>query len=148
MIITILLIALFLSFFIHILSLINFITKKSNTAIKVFVSTTLTNVMIAGACIVILISNPAVMNEVDVIKVTWILSGIIMFVAFILQIRVFIKIYQRAQDPENYHLSYFGKKVLHSTVISKIDLMAFFGTIPFLLIAGAYFIAKLINYLR
>ena len=148
MIITLLLIALFISFSIHIIALINFITKKSNTAINVFVSTTMSNVMIAGGCIVVIISSPEILREVDVLKVAWILSGIIMFVAFAAQIRVFFKIYKRAKDPANYHVNYFGKKVLHSTVISKFDMMIFFGSMPFLLIAGAYFIAKLINYLR
>jgi len=88
------------------------------------------------------------MSEVDVIRVAWILSGIIMFIALSVKIRIFIKIYQRSKDPANYHTNYFGKKVLHSTVVSKFDLMIFFGTMPFSLIAGAYFIAKLINYLR
>jgi hypothetical protein len=148
MIITILLIALFLSFAIHILSLINFVTKKSDTAIKVFVATTMSNVMIAGACIIVIISRPETLHEVDVIKVAWILSGIIMFIALTLKIRIFIKIYKRSKDPNNYHVNYFGKKVLHSTVISKFDLMIFFGAMPFLLISGAYFIGKLINYLR
>jgi hypothetical protein len=148
MIITLLLIALFLSFSIHIIALINFVTKKSDTAIKVFVSTTMSNVMIAGTCIVVIISRPEILREVDVIKVAWILSGIIMFVALAVQIRVFIKIYKRSKDPANYHVNYFGKKVLHSTVVSKFDMMIFFGAMPFLLIAGAYFIAKLINYLR
>ena len=148
MIITILLIALFLSFSIHIFSLFVFVTKKADSAIKVFVATTMSNVMIAGACIVVLISNPRILKEVDVIKVAWVLSGIIMLIALIIQIRIFIKIYKRSKDPENYHVNYFGKKVLHSTVISKMDFLVFLGAIPFLLMAGAYFIAKLINYLR
>ncbi|MCL2154731.1 MAG: hypothetical protein FWH53_03600, partial [Leptospirales bacterium] len=117
MIITILLIALFLSFSIHIFSLFVFVTKKADSAIKVFVATTMSNVMIAGACIVVLISNPRILKEVDVIKVAWVLSGIIMLIALIIQIRIFIKIYKRSKDPENYHVNYFGKKVLHSTVI-------------------------------
>ena len=148
MIITLLLIALFLSFAVHIFSLFVFVTKKANSAIYVFISTTMTNVMIAGACIVIIISNPKILTEVDVIRVAWILSGIIMFIALIIKIRIFIKIYQRSKDPANYHTNYFGKKVLHSTVISKMDFLVFFGTMPFLVMAGAYFIAKLIKYLR
>ena len=148
MIITLLLIALFISFSIHIIALINYITKKSNTAIKVFVSTTMTNVMIAGVCIVMILSRPEILREVDVIKVAWILSGLIMFIALTVQIRVFIKIYRTSKDPANYHINYFGKKVLHSSVLSKFDIMIFFGAMPFLLIAGAYFIAKLITYFR
>ena len=148
MIITILLIALFISFSIHIFSLFTFITKKSDSAIYVFVATTMSNVMIAGGCIVVTISNPGMLTEVDVLKVAWILSGIIMFIALGIKVRIFIRIYKRAKDPANYHVNYFGKKVLHSTVVSKLDFMIFFGTIPFTLIAGAYFIAKLINYLR
>jgi hypothetical protein len=148
MIITILLIALFISFSIHIFSLFNFVTKKSETAIKIFIVTTMSNVSIAGACIVIILYSPEVLQEVDVAKITWTFTGIIMLIALTIKIRIFIRIYKRAKDPENYHINYFGKKVLHSTVINKLDLIAFFGTIPFLLIAGAYFIAKLINYLK
>jgi hypothetical protein len=71
-----------------------------------------------------------------------------MFIALFLKIRIFYRIYKRSKDPNNYHVNYFGKKVLHSTVISRFDLLIFFGAMPFLLIAGAYFIAKLIIYLR
>jgi len=148
MVITLLLIALFISFSIHILSLINYITKKSDTGIKIFVSTAMSNVIIAVVCIVVMVCRPDILHEVDVIKVTWILSGIMMFAALCVKIRVFVKIYKRSKDPEHYHTNYFGRKVLHSTVISKFDIMIFFVAMPFLLIAGAYFIAKLINYIR
>ena len=148
MIIIALLIALFISFSIHIYSLFSLLTKKSDSAIKIFVSTTISNVMIAVACIFVIKSCPEILSEVDVIKITWIFSGIIMLITLSIQIKIFIKIYTNSKNPENYHLNYFGKKVLHSTVISKLDMMIFFGAMPFLLIAGAYFIAKLINYLR
>jgi len=148
MIISGLLIALFLSFALHIYSLFTFIKKKSNVGFKIFVSTTMSNVMIAGTSIVVMISNPEILTEVDVIKVTWVLSGIIMLIALIIQIIIFVRIYKRSKDPANYHTNYFGRKVLHSSVVSRLDLLVFFGTMPFLIMGGAYFIAKLINYLR
>ena len=148
MLITVLIIALFVSFALHIFALFIYVTKKADIGFKIFVITTMTNVTFAGSSILVLMSNPKILAEVDVIKVIWVLSGIIMLIAFIIQVRVFINVYKNSKDPKNYHINYFGKKVLHSSVVGRLDLLIFFGTMPFLVMAGAYFIAKLINYLR
>ena len=91
-------------------------------------------------------SRPDLLFQVDVPKLLWIISGFIMVVTLMVKIKIFIRIYRKAQDPDNYHINFFGKKVLHSSVVSRIELAIFFGTIPFFLMSGAYFIARLVNF--
>jgi hypothetical protein len=146
MIITLLLIALFLSFLGHIYSLVTYVTTRSERSLRAFVKTTMSNIMIAGACIVLFMSRPDLLFRVDVPKLLWVMSGFIMLVTLWVKIKIFIRIYRKAQDPENYHINFFGKKVLHSSVVSRIELAVFFGTIPFFLMSGAYFIARLVNF--
>lgn len=146
MIITVLLIALFLSFLGHIFSLVTYVTRKSERSLRTFIKTTISNVMLAGTCIVLFMSRPDLMYEVDVQKLVWLMSGFIMFTTLGVKIRIFIRIYKRAQNPEHYHVNFFGKKVLHSSVVNRIELAIFFGTIPFFLMSGSYFIARLVNF--
>jgi hypothetical protein len=146
MIITVLLIALFLSFLGHIYALVTYVTRKSERSLKTFIKTTISNIILAGTCIVLFMSRPDLLFEVDVPRLLWIMSGFIMFTTLGIKISIFIRIYRRAQLPEHYHVNFFGKKVLHSTVVSRIEIAVFFGTIPFFLMSGAYFIARLANF--
>ena len=146
MTITLLLIALFLSFLGHIYSLVTYVTTRSEKSLRAFIKTTMSNIMIAGACIVLFMSRPDLLFRVDVPKLLWIISGFVMVVTLWVKVKIFKRIYRNAQDPENYHINFFGKKVLHSSVVSRIELAVFFGTIPFFLMSGAYFIARLVNF--
>ncbi len=146
MIISGLLLAFFISFLGHIFSLVTYVTKKSDRSLKTFINTTLSNITLAGACIVMIFLKPELVREVNLKFLTWIMSGIILVVTLLIKIGIFRKIYKRAKDPSNYHINFFGKKVLHSTVVSRVELAVFFGTIPFFLMAGAYFIARMINF--
>lgn len=146
MIITILLISLFLSFLGHLFSLVTYITRRSERSLKAFIHTTLSNIILAAVCIILFLVKPDLLHEVNVQGLVWIMSGFLMFITLGVKIRILIKIYKRAKDPDNYHLNFFGKKVLHSTVVSKAEVAIFFATMPFFLISGSYFIARLTNF--
>jgi len=146
MIITLLLIALFLSFLGHIFSLITYVTRRSERALNNFIKTTMSNIILAVTCIILFMSRPDLLRDVNVPRLIWLMSGFIMIVTLGVQIKVFVKLYKRMKDPENYHLNFFGKKVLHASVISKMEMAIFFGTMPFLLISGSYFVARLTNF--
>ncbi len=146
MIITFLLLALFLSFLGHIAALVAYVTKRSEGSLKTFINTTLSNVILAGTCIVVFITKPHLLKDLNLVMLSWIMSGFVMFVTLSIKIKIFITIYRRAKDPSNYHLNFFGKRVLHSTVVKKMELAMFFGTVPFFLISGSYFMARLINF--
>ncbi len=146
MIITFLLLALFLSFLGHIAALVTYVTKRSEGSLKTFINTTLSNVILAGTCIVVFISKPHLLRDLNLVILSWIMSGLVMFVTLCIKVKIFITVYQRAKDPSNYHLNFFGKRVLHSTVVKKMEMAMFFGTIPFFLLSGSYFMARLINF--
>lgn len=146
MIITFLLLALFLSFIGHIAALVTYVTKRTEGSLKTFINTTLSNVTLAGTCIVVFITKPHLLKDINLVVLSWIMSGLVMFVTLCIKIKIFITVYRRAKDPSNYHLNFFGKRVLHSTVIKKMEMGIFFGTIPFFLLSGSYFMARLINF--
>ena len=146
MIFTIILLFLFFSFLAHIVSLFNYVTKKSERSLRTFIKTAISNVVLSIVSIVLVLKRPDLFAKVDVILLSWLMSGVIMFFCLILKIKIFVNIYKRSQLPENYHYNFFGKKVLHSTVVSKIEIALFFGTLPFFVTAGSYFMARVMNF--
>lgn len=146
MIFTIILLLLFFSFLAHIVSLFNYVTKKSEGSLRNFVKTAISNVILSIVSIVLVIKRPDLLAKVDILFLTWVMAGFIMFSTLLFKIKVFVNIYKRSQLPENYHLNFFGKKVLHSTVVSKIEIALFFGSLPFFVTAGSYFIARVMNF--
>lgn len=146
MIISALLLAFFVSFLVHIFALVMYVTQKSNRSLKTYIITTFTNIVIAGACIVLIFMKPEMAHDVDLSFLTWLMSGIILAITIIIKIGVFKRIYKRIKDPVNYHVNFFGKKVLHASVVTRLEIAVFFGTVPFFLMAGAYFVARGINF--
>jgi hypothetical protein len=73
------------------------------------------------------------------------MSGSFMIMTFALQTSIFIRVYRRSKLPEHYHYNFFGKKVLHSSVATPIEMALFFASIPMFLVAGAYFAARFIR---
>jgi heme/copper-type cytochrome/quinol oxidase subunit 1 len=75
----------------------------------------------------------------------WIISGVTMFLVLYIKLSLAFRIYKRSKDPEFYHINFFGKKVYNEKLIKNFEYMIFFITIPFFLLIGAYFVARLIN---
>lgn len=146
MIFTIILLCLFFSFLSHIVSLVNYVTKKSEGSLRNFIKTAISNVILSIACMVLILKRPDLVARVDMIFVTWLMAGFIMLFTLVVKVKIFINIYRRCKLPENYHYNFFGKKVLHSTVVNKFEIVIFFGTMPFFLMSGSYFIARLMNF--
>ncbi len=145
MIIVVFLAALVISFSIHIYFLFLYAIKREKRYLNFFLVTTNSNVIIAIILIVIALKYPDVVKEADFTYVFWIISGILMIIMLMLKIRIFRRIYERSKDPENYHYNFFGKRVLHSSVVKLTDIFLFFLSMPIFLLAGSYFIARLIN---
>ncbi|MFW5860696.1 MAG: hypothetical protein ACOCWZ_00480 [Spirochaetota bacterium] len=145
MILIILFILLQVSFTVHIYNLIIYVLKKNSKNLRWFVNTAITNILIAGSLTVLAIFEPRRVRGVDIDLLIWIMTGLIMLAMLGIKINIFRNIYQRSKDPENYHFNYFGKKVLHSSVVRYEEILIFMFTMPFFLFAGAYFIARLVN---
>ena len=142
------LLALFISFSFHIYVLFLYIVKRKNNYIKSFINTAILNLLIAGALIYLALKKPDMVRLIDFKKFLWLFAGVVMVMMLIAKIAVLRRIYKRAQNPQHFHLNFFGKKVLHPTVVKPYEVLIFFMTMPFFLIAGAYFITKLIYYIK
>ena len=145
MLLIFLFILLFISFALHVYFLFRYITLKQKKYIMLYINTAVSNLIIAVVLIFMALSRPKLVQEINIKLLFWLLSGDLMLLMLILQIKILRTIYRRAQDPENYHLNFFGKKVLHPTVVKPMEVVLFFTTMPIFLFAGAYFVARLMN---
>jgi hypothetical protein len=137
---------LFVSVTLHVFYLVGYIQSRDEKKLKKYISTTITNVLISAALIFLSLYRPEQIRKINFSLILWLISGFIMVVMLFVQIAIFRKIYQRSQMPENYHLNFFGKKVLHSSVVKPIEVIIFFSAMPFFCVTGAYFVAKLIHF--
>lgn len=147
MIAGILLIFIIISFGFHLYFLARFIMKRDKPSITWFLNTSLTNIALACGLIIVILKNPDAVRNLDFRLYSWIFTGLILILVVFVKVRILRTIYRRAQMPEHFHYNFFGKKVLHPSVIKKYEFITFLVTIPFFLIAGAYFVARLINIL-
>ncbi len=136
-----------ISFSIHIYSLVLYVLRRENKYLKGFINTTITNILLAGSITVLAIVNPEIVTKINFTFLIWIMTGLIMFIMLFIKISIATAIYKRSKDPQHFHYNFFGKKVLHGTVVKFEEILIFFFTMPFFLFCGAYFIARLINLL-
>jgi hypothetical protein len=145
MIIVIGLIFLQISFTSHMYFLIQYVLKKDGKYLRRFVNTAISNILIAGVLTVLSLFRPDLLRDLNLGMLFWLMSGLMMMTMLLVKVNILRNIYRRSHDPENYHFNFFGKKVLHSSVVSKGEVYIFLFTIPFFLFSGAYFFARLVN---
>lgn len=131
------------SFVVHIYYLVSYISRKQDRYFKGFLTTAITNIFIGIFLAVLVLINPAEVRALNLDRVLFIESGLIFFLMLAIKGRVSVRIYRRSQDPQHYHYSYFGKKVIHASAVTSRDLLTYFLTLPLTLICGAYFVVKL-----
>lgn len=147
MLIVIVFLLLFLSLLIHIIYLTRYIQTRDQGSLYKFVYTAVTNVLMSGLLIYLALFMPEQIQKINFALAIWIFSGFTMFMMMYTQFMVLIRIYRRSKLPEHYHYNFFGKKVLHGSVVKLSEMGLFFASIPVLLVSGAYFIAKALRLL-
>jgi hypothetical protein len=135
----------FLSFTAHILIVVFYVINKSKKLFNAFLVTAFTNVSIGMVLSIFALNQPEKIRNIDIKLILWIISGFIMFLMLVLKIAFFRRIYLRTKDPECYHFNYFGKKVYNKGLVKQYEYFTLLLSMPFFLILGAYFIARLIN---
>jgi hypothetical protein len=129
----------------HIYNIIIYVLKKETRNFRWFLYTLVSNMVLALVLIILAVIEPKLIRSINFTILTWVLSGLIMLVTLAVQINIAVIIIKRSRNPENYHYNYFGKKVLHAKVVRYEEILIFIFTMFFLLFAGAYFVARLIN---
>lgn len=137
-----LLVALQVSLAIHIQSLVGYIWKKTMVFFRGFMITAITNSLTGITLAIYVLTDREVLRGLDLDKILVLETGVLFVYMLGQKVRVTIQIIRRLRNPENYHVSHFGKKVYHGSIVEGKELAIYFLTMPFTLIAGAYFFAK------
>jgi hypothetical protein len=145
----IILIALFIavqtSLFIHIFSLVGYISTKEIGYFRYFMITAVTNMLLSIALAAIVMLDPKVIGGIKLDIIYILEAGLIFIYMMTIKIRIIVIIIKRLRDPKNYHFSHFGKKIYNTTIVDFKEVMTFFITFPFTLIAGAYFVVRIMQ---
>ena len=145
MIISSLLIALSFSFCFQIAIIILYLSSKRELYYKTFLGTFIINTILMIITSTIALTSPSSIQRIDVKFILWIISGLIMSILLFLQVVILIRVYRRSKDPDFFDINFFGKKVFRKGVIKQSEFLTFILTIPFFLMVGSYFVARLAN---
>lgn len=138
-------IALQTSIFIHIYCLVGYISTKQMAYFRYFMITVITNLLLSIILAVIVMNDPKVLSGINMDVVYILEAGLVFIYMMTIKIRVIIVIIKRVRDPKNYHFSHFGKKIYNTSVVNFQEVATFFITFPFTLIAGAYFVVRVMQ---
>ena len=101
-----------------------------------------TNVFISIGIATIIFINPIITKGINLDLVFILESGLLFVYMLAIKIRLTITIIKRSRNPEFYHMSHFGKKIYNTSIVEFKELATYFLTLPFTLMAGAYFFVK------
>ncbi len=144
MIIYLLFFCLLTSFTSHIIIIVLYVKSRDNRYFYWFIATVALNMTIAGAMIVVTLTKPELIRALNLKMFFFLLSGFVTFLLLAIKILIFRNIYVRSKDPKWYHISFFGKKVYEKGIVRQVEFLGIFGTLPFFLVIGAFFVSRLI----
>ncbi len=133
------------SLLVHIHSMIGYISTKNMKFFKRFMVTSVSNTLVGITLAIFVVLDREIVKLIRMDMILVLESGLIFFYMLFIKITIVTRILRRMRNPENYHLSYFGKKVYEKRVVDPREIMTFFVSLPFTLFAGAYFVVRLIN---
>ena len=148
MLVPLLLLALAFSFCFQIFSIIQYLSTKSESYYRILLGTFVINTVLMIVISIFMFKRPANFYNLDIKPLMWVVSGFILCFLLFLKITIFIRIYKRSKDPAFYTLNYFGKKVYEKGIVRQSEFVTVILSMPFFLLIGSYFVAKLINILR
>jgi hypothetical protein len=138
-------IALQTSIFIHLYCLVGYVSSKKMEYFRYFMITVVSNVSISIIIAFIVAMDPRILKGIKLDVVWFLESGLLFIYMMAVKIRITWVIIRRLKDPVNYHLNHFGKKIYNTTIVNFREVMTYFVTFPFTLIAGAYFFVRIIR---
>ncbi|HNW29588.1 MAG TPA: hypothetical protein PKN50_14015, partial [Spirochaetota bacterium] len=100
---------------------------------------------LALALIVLSLTKPELIRQLNLKFFFWLVSGFLTILLFCLKVAIFRNIYKRSKDPRWYHFNHFGKKVFEKGIVKQVEFLGIFGSLPFFLIIGAFFVSRLIT---
>ncbi len=122
-----------------------YIKNKDQIYFYWFIATVALNMGLALALIIISLNRPDLIRQLNLKFFFWLLSGFVTLLLLCLKIAIFRNIYKRSLDPKWYHFNHFGKKVFEKGIVKQVEFLGIFGSLPFFLFIGAFFVSRLIN---
>lgn len=144
-VLTALFIAVQTSLVIHIYSLVGYISTKEMGYFRYFMITAVTNMLLSIGLATLVMTDPKVLRGIKMDIIYVLESGLVFIYMMTIKIRVTIVIIKRLRDPKNYHFSHFGKKIYNTSIVNFQEVATYFITFPFTLMAGAYFVVKVMR---
>ena len=92
-----------------------------------------------------LYANQSLMDKFDLKLSIWFLCGFIMACAIYIKIKIIRTIFMRRKNSEFVRYNVLGGKVVNQSYVSQEEFKLFLLTIPFFLLPGSYFVARIIN---
>jgi hypothetical protein len=138
-------IALQTSVIFHLYSLTGYIATKKMDYFRSFMITAVSNMLISIAVASLVMLDQKILSGIKMDAILLLESGLLFIYMMTIKIRVTMIIIRRVRDPKNYHFSHFGKKIYNTTVVDFKEVITYFVTFPFTMMAGAYFIVKIIK---
>lgn len=145
MFIFILLITLSFSFCLQILVIIQYLSTKSESYYRTFLGTFIINTILMVITSIAIFKDASSLLAIDIKFILWIVSGFVLIFILFIKISTIMKVYRRTKDPQFYSINFFGKKVYEKGIIKPYEFLTLILTMPFFLMVGSYFIARLIN---
>lgn len=145
MLITLLLITLAFAFCFQFLLIVLYLSNKSENYFKSLLGTFIINSVLMVLISIAAMNNPADVYTINIKFIMWIVSGIILFFLIVLKLNIAIRVYRRSKDPAFFSINFFGKKVYEKGIVKPREFFAVIVSLPFFLLIGAYFVARLIN---
>jgi hypothetical protein len=133
------------SFTLHAVIIALYIKNKDILYFYWFIATVILNMALALALIIISLSKPELIRQLNLKYFFWLLSGFVSLLLLGIKIAIFRNIYKRSRDPQWYHFNHFGKKVFEKGIVKQVEFLGIFGTLPFFLFVGAFFVSRLLN---
>jgi len=142
-----LLITLSFSFCFQITVIILYLSNRLQVYYRLFLGTFIINTILMIVTTVIIFRSPQSLRAVDLDFIVWIISGLVLIVLLFLKATIVVRIMKRTKDPEFYSVNFFGKKVYEKGIVKPGEFATITLTMPFFLMIGAYFVARLLNFI-
>jgi hypothetical protein len=145
MLVFILLISLSFSFCLQMLVIVQYLSTKSESYYRILLGTFIINTVLMIITSVFMFKTPVHFYNLNIKLFMWIVSGFVLLILLFLKITIFMRVYKRSKDPAFYTLNFFGKKVYAKGILKNSEFVSIILSMPFFLIIGSYFVARLIN---
>jgi hypothetical protein len=134
-----------MSFSFHAAAIIIYFINKSKTSFIIYLGTLVVNLSTMIMLLLYMFKNPGFFHQLNLMLYAWIFSGFTSGMLLFIKIKIFLKFMKRRRDKNMYHLNFFGKRIYHGELFTKIEFNTLIISAPIFVITGAFFMVILMR---